>query len=77
MRHIMRRCTCTHEPTGKREVQIKNQPCKAHILKQRAGSLGEAEGVKDAAGVAVLAGALEEALQAHEAALLGLAARAS
>ena len=32
-------------------------------------------GVEDASGVAVLAGALEEALQAHERALLRLAAR--
>ena len=38
-------------------------------------ALGEAEGVEDASGVAVLAGALEKALQAHKGALLGLAAR--
>ena len=37
-------------------------------------SLGEAQGVEDAAGVAVLAGALEEALQPNKGALLRLAA---
>ncbi len=37
--------------------------------------LGEAERVEDAPRVAVLAGALEEALKAHKAAWLRLAAR--
>ena len=48
---------------------------RAKAVKTRCRSaLGEAEGVEDASGVAVLAGALEEALQAHKGALLGLAA---
>ena len=39
------------------------------------GLLGEPKRVEDASGVAVLAGALEESLQAHERARLRLAAR--
>ncbi len=55
--------------------QVRKQCLWSTCTSRAGGALGEAEGVKDAAGVAVLAGALEEALQAAQAARLGLAAR--